>query len=418
MVKTLEVEVLDAPSMEGLAELQEREDRIERAQRNAYYEIGLDLKGIRDKKLYRIERPQPIAGRYSFQTFEEYVEERWEIKRTRAFELIQSAETADGMKTSGKPNILPARESHVRPLLKLETDAERAAVWQAVIERGETIKAKLVEEEVEVFLARKAQDWVTLAEWNEMDEDKQASLWQWKSDKTFNRQANDAHTVDEGGSIEWAQWSWNPVTGCEHGCEYCYARDIAKRFYQHGFAPTLYPGRLACPANTKLPKGAENNIGLRNVFATSMGDLFGKWVPKEWILAVLSRAANAPQWNFLFLTKNPARLTEFKFPKNAWVGTTVDTQARVKPAEKAFAKIDATVKFLSVEPLLEDLTFGHLDYFDWVIIGGGSRSSETDEYHPSRELVNHLHAQARAAGCKIYEKPNLLERIKEYPDCH
>lgn len=249
---------------------------------------------------------------------------------------------------------------------------------------------------------------VTLEEWNGLTEEDRHELYQWPSDRKFNRQDN--------GSIEWAQWSWNPVTGCEHGCEYCYARDIANRFYPQGFVSAFHPHRLTCPQNTKVPKGAEKNIGLRNVFVTSMGDLFGSWVPKEWILAVLSRAANAPQWNFLFLTKNPARLTEFEFPKNAAVGTTVDVQARVKPAEKAFAKVEATVKFLSVEPLLEDLTFSHLDYFDWVIIGGGSRSSETSEYRPQREIVNHLHEQARAAGCKIYEKPNLLERITEYPN--
>jgi hypothetical protein len=128
-------------------------------------------------------------------------------------------------------------------------------------------------------------------------------------------------------SIEWARWSWNPVTGCRHNCSYCYARDIAERFYQQGFVPTFLPERLAAPRNTQVPASAEHDIGYRNVFTCSMADLFGRWVPREWIDAVLVEVAGNPQWNFLFLTKFPQRLPEFMFPSNAWVGTTVDAQA-------------------------------------------------------------------------------------------
>jgi protein gp37 len=146
-----------------------------------------------------------------------------------------------------------------------------------------------------------------------------------------------------------------------------------------------------------------------------MADLFGRWVPREWIEAVLQVVADNSQWNFLFLTKFPIRLAEFDFPANAWLGTTVDAQARVANAERAFSKVRGGVKWLSCEPLLEPLRFNSLEMFDWVVIGGASSSTQTPEFHPPRAWVESLEAQARRAGCKVYEKTNLLERIREYP---
>jgi protein gp37 len=146
-----------------------------------------------------------------------------------------------------------------------------------------------------------------------------------------------------------------------------------------------------------------------------MADLFGRWVPDAWIDAVLAVVRENQQWNFLFLTKFPIRLTEFSFPANAWLGTSVDAQARIPNAEKAFARVQGGVKWLSCEPMLERLTFTRLDLFDWVVVGGASRSSQTPDFRPPREWVTHLERQAAAAGCKVYEKTNLLERRREYP---
>jgi protein gp37 len=235
---------------------------------------------------------------------------------------------------------------------------------------------------------------------------------------------NSTFNYQVGDSIEWARWSWNPVTGCNHGCEYCYARDIANHYpnaFPHGFAPAFYPDRLVAPEQTK-PKAPKPDwtdvdiIGHRNVFVCSMADLFGKWVPTEWIEAVLARAWANPQWNFLFLSKFPIRMADFEFPKNSWVGTSVDKQGAVKRAETAFAKIKAPVKWLSCEPMLERLTFGSLEMFDWVVIGGSSRSSQTPEFKPPFDWIAHLVDQARTAKAKVYFKTNLLgDRIQEYP---
>ena len=216
---------------------------------------------------------------------------------------------------------------------------------------------------------------ITLDEWNELsDEQKHLTchLEPFGGD-TFNNQGDNEN-------IEWALWSWNPVTGCLHNCPYCYARDIAGRFYAQGFAPSLWVSRLYAPLNTPFPAvKASEWVGHKNVFTCSMADLFGRWVPAEWIEAVLKATGDAPQWNFLFLTKFPQRMAEFDFPENAWVGTTVDCQARVANAERAFRKIKAGVKWLSIEPMIEPLKFDDLAAFHWIVLGGSSESSQTPE---------------------------------------
>lgn len=214
-------------------------------------------------------------------------------------------------------------------------------------------------------------------------------------------------------NIDWAKWSWNPVTGCKHGCTYCYARDIANRFYPQKFEPTFHPERLAAPQNTPVP--ANDAPGERAVFVCSMADLFGAWVPQEWIDAVLMAVRSAPQWTFLFLTKNPERLVGIDWPDNAWVGTTVDVQARVRPAENAFRQIEATVKFVSLEPFREPITFANPDVFGWYIIGGQSDSTGEPARQPEWDWVEHVLNQARAVNAVVYFKPNLTARPREYP---
>lgn len=215
-------------------------------------------------------------------------------------------------------------------------------------------------------------------------------------------------------NIEWAKWSWNPVTGCKMGCPYCYARDIANRF-QGGFDPAFHPERLTMPENTQVPPKADTDIGFKNVFVCSMADLFGDWVPQEWIDRVIEAVRKNPQWNFLFLTKNPSRLVGIDWPKNAWVGTTVDVQARVAPAKMAFRQISASVKFLSCEPLREELDFGDMSMFDWLIIGGQSKSTQEPAKQPDWSWVESLITEARRSELKVYFKPNLETRPKEYP---
>jgi protein gp37 len=259
-------------------------------------------------------------------------------------------------------------------------------------------------------------EFVTLPQWREMGKKIQRELLRFQGDAHFNDQG-------ETEGIYWAKWSWNPVTGCLHNCPYCYARDGARRFYEQGFEPSLWPGRLSAPRLTpfpqeaieKLPEGSWRRLALGNVFTCSMADLFGRWVPTEWIEAVLAEVRAAPQWNFLFLTKFPIRMAEFSFPDNTWVGTTVDCQARVDNAEKAFRKIKAGVKWLSIEPMIEPLTFSDLGAFGWIVLGGASKSSQTPAWIPPRDWVAGIEAAAARVGVPVFEKPNLIDFRHEYP---
>lgn len=215
-------------------------------------------------------------------------------------------------------------------------------------------------------------------------------------------------------NIKWARWSWNPVTGCKHGCEYCYARDIANRFYAEKFEPTFHANRLDAPANTK-PK---NEPGGDLVFVCSMADLFGEWVPDEWISKVIEQVETNPQWTFLFLTKSPKRYADFDFPDNAWLGATIDKQTRVNSTMDAFRTLRghevANPLYVSCEPLLEAVEFDEM-ILDWLIIGARSENSAGPEAQPEWKWVESLINQARDNDIPTFCKPNLQVMIRDYP---
>lgn len=244
----------------------------------------------------------------------------------------------------------------------------------------------------------------------------------------------------EKTKIDWADSTFNPVTGCLHGCKYCYAKAIATRFdggwrcdylpypvldepfrsggkmqpYPYGFLPTFHRYRLD---EYREKKG-------RNIFVCSMADLFGEWVPDEWLQEVFTACKEAPQHNYMFLTKNPdryIRLTkEDKLPRldNFWYGSSV-----TKKSDK-YAWFDGLLNFnwfLSIEPLLEDLgqMNSEADKPGWVIIGAetGRRKGKVT---PERGWVESIVNQ-----CKQYEIPMFMKQsletvwggnlIQEYP---
>lgn len=255
---------------------------------------------------------------------------------------------------------------------------------------------------------QRIRDYVSLDEWKTLDPATRRALLPPDPDSVTRAKFNQQTSKD----IEWAMWSWNPITGCEHTCPYCYAREIATnrgraRVFPYGFAPTLKPRSLLAPRFARLPSEALFDTRYRNVFLGSMADVFGRWVPAEWIEAVLAEVRAAKEWNFLCLTKFPKRMAEFDIPENCWMGTTVDLQARVNAAEEAFANVHSKVRWLSCEPLIEPLKFKHLDRFDWIVIGGASKTQETPEWRPPSDWIEDLKRQARKANLAIYEKTNL-----------
>jgi len=152
--------------------------------------------------------------------------------------------------------------------------------------------------------------------------------------------------------------TWNPVTGCLHHCRYCWARRLTEtklknsKRYSNGFAPRLN--------REEFSKRFRGGI----VFVSDMGDLFGEFIPDEWIESILKHIKKFPNTLFLFLTKNPSRYHDFDFPENAILGATIETDDDAvyagvskapKPSEriKAMIELDWDVKFISVEPILD-----------------------------------------------------------------
>lgn len=221
-------------------------------------------------------------------------------------------------------------------------------------------------------------------------------------------------------NVDWASWTWNPVTGCLHGCTYCYAREIAnsermKPYYPAGFTPLFHHERLDAPKHTSVPTGTNTRPQDGRVFVCSMADLFGEWVPQEWIDAVFDAALAAPEWEYLFLTKFPQRYRRINLPPKAWFGASVDTQKRVRTVEKAMPDLDVKVRWLSVEPMLEPLSFNDLSWCDLLVIGSQTATVQPEGPSPAVApdfvWVMDLVGQARAAGVPVYLKPNLLGNV-------
>ena len=177
--------------------------------------------------------------------------------------------------------------------------------------------------------------------------------------------------------IEWTERTWNPVTGCTKqsaGCAHCYAETMARRLhamglkkYSNGFEPTLHPESLDEPLAWK--KGS-------SIFVCSMSDLFHPNVPFEFIDKVMATIEATPQHRYQLLTKRAERMAEYfstrEVPVNAWLGVTVECRQVLSRIDALRSIEDATVRFLSCEPLLEDLGDFDLTGIQWMIVGGES----------------------------------------------
>ena len=197
--------------------------------------------------------------------------------------------------------------------------------------------------------------------------------------------------------IEWTDYTWNPVTGCLHGCEYCYARKISMRFNGH-FEPEFHEDRLEQPYKAKKPS---------KIFVSSMGDLLGEWVKPEWIERVIITAKYNPRHTFQFLTKNPKRYREFDWPYNCWLGATATNQKEYDKAATVFVDGDfENTFFISCEPLLGKIKM-RIVWLDWLIIG----SQTNPDKQPEKEWVKMLLDKAKADRTFVFCKNNL-----DYPD--
>lgn len=216
-------------------------------------------------------------------------------------------------------------------------------------------------------------------------------------------------------SVDWAKWTWNPVTGCNHGCNFCYAREIANTarmapYYPNKFEPSFHKYRLDAPANTPVPDSSDSRDG--RVFVCSMADLFGKWVPKEWIKMVFDACIASPEWEYLFLTKWPAKYSQLPLIDGAWYGASIVTQADVSRVEKAMAKLpDNCVRWISMEPMLGPIEFSDLSWCDLVVVGAQTATTQPEgkvpAFSPSFDWVFDVVDQCRKAEVPYYLKANM-----------
>lgn len=255
--------------------------------------------------------------------------------------------------------------------------------------------------------------------------------------------------------IDWADATWNPVTGCLHGCEYCYARRIAERFgskqmpifvdypvldepvrcadtyaymrdagisagviqpYPFDFTPTLHRYKLDEPQHWKKP---------RNIFVCSMADLFGEWVPDEWIDDVIKATQRALQHRYLFLTKNPerygewlerfevGRISELDEVENCWFGASASNNAELERANRSSAQ------WVSIEPIRERIetdedqfmefnpyTGSERKRWEWVVIGAETGNSK-NKVAPKREWIDDIVTACADYGTPVFMKESL-----------
>ena len=176
--------------------------------------------------------------------------------------------------------------------------------------------------------------------------------------------------------IEWTDKTWNPITGCtkfSDGCQNCYAEVMARRLqamgqekYKNGFTLTLHEDSLQEPMLWKKP---------HTIFVCSMSDLFHKDVSFDFIDKVMNVIKQTPHHRYQILTKRAERMKEYfsnrENPKNVWLGVTVENKVS-KSRIDVLRTLNAPIRFLSCEPLLEDLGVIDLGNIDWVIVGGES----------------------------------------------
>jgi protein gp37 len=204
--------------------------------------------------------------------------------------------------------------------------------------------------------------------------------------------------------IEWTDATWNPVRGCSKispGCKHCYAERFAERFrgvrghpFEQGFDLRLVPEKLADPLRWATPKA---------IFVNSMSDLFHERIPEQYLLSVVSVMRVARWHTYQVLTKRSGRmclllsgaLREAASETHIWWGVSVEDREHGFPRIADLQAVPAAVRFLSIEPLLEDLGTVPLEGISWVIVGGesgpGARPMQPEWVYSIREQCERAH---------------------------
>jgi len=258
--------------------------------------------------------------------------------------------------------------------------------------------------------------------------------------------------------IDWCDMSWNPITGCLHGCDYCYASKHAKRFegydtqygasfelyndlytlekplyktlanaqppdnksramYPFGFEPTFHRYRLH-------ENGLAEEKTPQTIFVGSMCDMFGSWVPDGAIEQIFDVCASAPHHRYMFLTKNPTRYHKLMIkgllPKgdNFWFGFSATNQEMIEWVNLRCSWLDRNT-FVSVEPIHGPVDLSIERRIRWVIVGAETGPG-ADKHRPQRGCIEGIADACLATGTPLYMKGNIAdvwgaELIQEFP---
>lgn len=205
--------------------------------------------------------------------------------------------------------------------------------------------------------------------------------------------------------IEWTDMVWDIITGCRHGCPYCYT----KRFMKDR-NPKFYLTRLTEPGKVETHK---------KIFVVNKGDMWGEWVPRRWINLILEEIRKCPWHTFQLLTKNPARMMGWPLPHNTWAGASVTNQEDCHRIEIIRATENPRVKYISFEPIL-DFVDPDLTGIDWVIIGAETDKSADipKDKELSQKFATPLIEKVLSLKIPLFLKSNLMWpfRIQEFPD--
>lgn len=203
-------------------------------------------------------------------------------------------------------------------------------------------------------------------------------------------------------------YTWTCYSGCKHQemgvckIEDCWARRVTRRmagnpkspYSKWGFEPHFYPERIQEPLFKKKP----SLIGV-----AFMGDLFGEWVPAEWIEQVIDACQRAEWHKFLFLTKNPSRYRHFVFPDNCWLGTSITGGRDVVNYDRVEELMRFERNFVSIEPYLYEHLPINIMNVEWIIVGG---LTGKDSQQPPKEWMKSLIGLTENLNIPLFIKSN------------
>jgi protein gp37 len=221
--------------------------------------------------------------------------------------------------------------------------------------------------------------------------------------------------------IEWCDMTWNPAVGCSKRCHdengkiWCYAYWQAKRMKQkcemcYKFIPHFHRERLIEPYKRKKPT---------KIFLCSMGEFFDPMMKSEWQEEILNVIMDNPQHTFISLTKQPQNIVKCYYPRNMWIGMSLNgkyDKISMEDYEKFIGEMHdmINVKFLSLEPYLKEINPDFVKFFDWIIVGGLTGHKK---YSPPKQQIDRV-----VDSCRNFKKPLFIKDnchygkiIREFP---